>query len=74
MNCDEFNEASDYISELENLLIENTELTAVDLAKKKFEIITKYNMIITPKDQNNYLAEYNEYVSDLMIKYRVEYQ
>ena len=70
----EFNEASNYLNGLEHLLIENSPLTEIDIAKKKQSLVLTYNGLLTVEQQNKYLNDFAEYISTQMDKYKVGYE
>jgi len=70
----EFNEASNYLNGLEHLLIENSPLTEIDIAKKKESLVLQYNSLITLDEQNGYLNNFATYIAEQMDKYKVGYE
>ena len=70
----EFNEAIDYINGLEHLLVENSPLTEIDIAKKKLYFIKENHNIETFAQQNKYLNDFAEYIGIQMDKYGVSYE
>ena len=74
INESNYNEASDYINGLEHLLIENSPITGMEVAKKKQSLVLTYNGLLTVEQQNKYLNDFAEYISTQMDKYKVGYE
>jgi hypothetical protein len=73
MNCDEFNECSEILGRLENILINSGKISKVDLAKEQMIFYTKYNYLKTETDQDNYLADYHFYLMNKIEELGVDY-
>jgi hypothetical protein len=74
MNCEEFNEASDYLHGLENLLVKSGKVSASTIVKEQMVLIEKNRYLINELCADNYLADYNYYLSNLMRENKVEYE
>lgn len=74
MSSNDFLEARNYIINLEQILVESSNVTVEFLGKKSTEMAYECNMLKTPMDQKNYLDKYINYVLTLMEENGVEYQ
>ena len=72
MNCKEFNEAMEFVSKLEDLLVSSEKISTTELVKNKYDCLTKHNYLKNDTDHDNYLNEWCSYVSDLIQKYELE--
>lgn len=72
MNCEEFNAASNYVSELEHLLAESGKVDVVELTKAKLDYVANHGYLKTEKLRESYLDNWCAYVSDLIVKYEIE--
>jgi hypothetical protein len=72
MNCDEFNAASDYVSELEHLLLDSGKVNDVEFTKVKLDYVANHGYLKTEELRAAYLDDWCAYVSDLIVKYEIE--
>jgi hypothetical protein len=67
----EYNKASGRLNSMEDLLIKNSQVTELDMDKKKYELSVECNGLKTVKDQDDYLDKLTIYIANLMKKYDV---
>ena len=74
MKCQEFNEASDYLNVLENLLLKSGKVEKDVLLAEKMGLIEVNKYLVDENSSDNFLADYNYYLSNLIREKGVEYE